>query len=586
MSYTINRGGKDYTFDNQAKYEEFYNQVKETAKRHGVSTADVFRTQYPLYTDSAVEVPSTVTNVAPANASAVGIQPNYTNQQSVNTSVGGDTYGALYANAEAYKNNMYSRANNLRNASYAEATRAREEAERLAEVQRKRGVVDSSTMAAQQRATYGANAEALGRSGLNVSGYSDYLNSQAYATGMAYRQAANAQATEANRQASYQEALARLEADKINAQSKAEADKTYYGLLNEIESAKIADAQAKEQQKQTNYQEFLASIPDGATKDQVNAIAENYGITDEKEIGKAISYAEAMGLTINDGSPTDSTVNEDAVSKVFSHQEGEETVLNADYQIKDEYNKAKELHEKGDMDEATWRVIEGTYKMEYDNIENYVSVYSQTYDKNSFGKFASGDAQTKLLENIKGMVEGKVLTSKGEKLKKGDEIAVNVGSGTQKIYEYLGNGLFKETKYSRIKEDYVVPEGFVYKYSPQSNLGEIVETTGIIDVNEDSAVKKFGSFLGSGNKNSKQSKYINTIIEDAKQDKITKGQKVIVNFGETGRGTYVYEYIGNGKFINTGKSHVYLKDKEEVYEPEGYVARQRASNGSLGIYKE
>lgn len=50
--YTINRRGKDYTFESPEKYEEFYNSVKETAKRHGVSTADVFDTQYGLYADN------------------------------------------------------------------------------------------------------------------------------------------------------------------------------------------------------------------------------------------------------------------------------------------------------------------------------------------------------------------------------------------------------------------------------------------------------------------------------------------------------------------------------------------------------
>ncbi len=63
--YTINRGGKDYTFDSQEKYEEFYNLAKETAKRHGTSTADVFKTQYDLYAKNPDTNPSSVGISAP-----------------------------------------------------------------------------------------------------------------------------------------------------------------------------------------------------------------------------------------------------------------------------------------------------------------------------------------------------------------------------------------------------------------------------------------------------------------------------------------------------------------------------------------
>ena len=381
-------------------------------------------------------------------------------------------YSGLIANAEAYKNSAYANADATKNASYAQALKAKEEANALAEIQRKRGVVDASTMAAQERATYGANAEALGRMGLNVSGYSDYINSQAYASGMAARQNANAQATEAKRQATYQEALARLEADKAYAQSKAEADKTYYGLLNEIESAKIADAQAKEEQKQTNYQDFLASIPDGATKEQVKTIAANYGITDETEINKAISYAEAMGYTINDGSTTETTptVDEGAVSNVFSHQEGEKTVVNTEPEARVKYKEAQEKHKNGEIDDVTWFTIEGTFKMEYENEEgNYVNVYSQTFDEKSFGKFAQGKKQTNLIKSIELMAKGELPTSDGTPLEKGDIVYVNYGvtgfGGAPTRYKYLGNGAFEKLPKWGSDGDSraVVPEGFVLR---------------------------------------------------------------------------------------------------------------------------
>lgn len=74
--YTINRGGKDYTFDSQEKYEEFYNLARETAKRHGTSTADVFKTQYDLYAKNPDTNPSSVGIVPTASPTGGAMTPS------------------------------------------------------------------------------------------------------------------------------------------------------------------------------------------------------------------------------------------------------------------------------------------------------------------------------------------------------------------------------------------------------------------------------------------------------------------------------------------------------------------------------
>lgn len=210
---------------------------------------------------------------------AILTEANNRKNGTTSTTVGEQTgYNALYKNAQDYKNSAYENALNQQSASYRAAMEARQEAEALAEIQRKRGVVDASTMAEQQKATYGANAEQVGRMGLQVSGYSDYLNSQAYAAGMAGRQAANAQATDIKRQALYQEAIARLDADKAYSQATAEADKTYYGMMNEIEAAKIEDEKKQETAQQTAYGNVIKGIMDGYDAESMIAV---YGLTDD-----------------------------------------------------------------------------------------------------------------------------------------------------------------------------------------------------------------------------------------------------------------------------------------------------------------
>ena len=84
------------------------------------------------------------------------------------------------------------------------------------EAERQRGVIDARSSYEQNKATYGANAEQLAAMGLSGSGYSDYLNQQAYATQRAETQGANAQA-ESNRlqaELSYTENMMNLEKDK------------------------------------------------------------------------------------------------------------------------------------------------------------------------------------------------------------------------------------------------------------------------------------------------------------------------------------------------------------------------------------
>jgi hypothetical protein len=81
--------------------------------------------------------------------------------------------------------------------SYAEGQKRA--AEVAAKIQRERDMVDAANAYEKNKATYGTRAESLADMGLTGGGYSDYLDSQAYAAQRGDVQAAIARQTESNR---------------------------------------------------------------------------------------------------------------------------------------------------------------------------------------------------------------------------------------------------------------------------------------------------------------------------------------------------------------------------------------------------
>lgn len=140
------------------------------------------------------------------------------------------------AMAEEQRQLLLSMSEEQRNAIYAAAESQRVAAEHRADVERERGVVDARSSYEQNKASYGANAEAMGSMGLSGSGYSDYLNSRAYAQQRAETQAANAQADASKREARYTEDQARLQADSDYYQNKYNAEQAYSDRKYQIDT--------------------------------------------------------------------------------------------------------------------------------------------------------------------------------------------------------------------------------------------------------------------------------------------------------------------------------------------------------------
>lgn len=84
-----------------------------------------------------------------------------------------------------------------------------------AEKERQRAIVDAHNAYETNKSNYGANAEALGAMGLTGSGYSDYMNSSAYATARGEVQKAKAQSAYTKRLADETAAQEQLEYDSL-----------------------------------------------------------------------------------------------------------------------------------------------------------------------------------------------------------------------------------------------------------------------------------------------------------------------------------------------------------------------------------
>lgn len=148
-----------------------------------------------------------------------------------------------------------------------------------AESERERAVIDARSSYAQNLATYGANAEQLAAMGLSGSGYSDYLNQQAYATQRAETQNANAQA-EATKLAAEQQA----NSDKLNAElSYAENMQGNAEKLAQYQQQKAEEAKAEEEQKKQYYAALLTSANTGDyTAEQLAELGKQYGLSEEQ----------------------------------------------------------------------------------------------------------------------------------------------------------------------------------------------------------------------------------------------------------------------------------------------------------------
>lgn len=253
-----------------------------------------------------------------------------------------DTYEEFLLKQEGFYKEQLDKLN-------AQIEQNKQNALQQAESERERAVIDARSNYEQNKATYGANAEQLAAMGLSGSGYSDYLDQQAYATQRAETQNANAQA-EATKLAAEQQA----NSDKLNAElSYAENMQDNAEKLAQYQQQKAEEAKAEEEQKKQYYAALLTSANTGEyTSEQIASLGAQYGL-DEVQISQlqaaadkyksdqqSLSYTEALQMISDYGADLD-------VSYL-------ETLLNTGSVSQEQYNQliaqySKELVESGDV---------------------------------------------------------------------------------------------------------------------------------------------------------------------------------------------------------------------------------------------
>lgn len=136
-----------------------------------------------------------------------------------------------------------------RDTIYAAAEAQREQEYANADVERERGIVDARSSYAQNKSSYGANAEALASMGLAGSGYGEYMDSAAYAQQRAETQQANAQSEASKRQARYTESQQKLSADQEHAQNQYNAEMQYLQDKHDVDSTYRSNMLTAEQER-------------------------------------------------------------------------------------------------------------------------------------------------------------------------------------------------------------------------------------------------------------------------------------------------------------------------------------------------
>ena len=136
-------------------------------------------------------------------------------------------------------------AEGVKNSAYQSAEAATAEANRRAQNQYQRTVVDSQSAYQRAIGAYGSNAEALASRGLSGSGYGEWLQGNAYATHRGEVQAAAAQRLATQNDAAYKEAQAKAAADAAYGQFLYQNDVDKNNALLGIDEQEASDAEAK-----------------------------------------------------------------------------------------------------------------------------------------------------------------------------------------------------------------------------------------------------------------------------------------------------------------------------------------------------
>ena len=307
-----------------------------------------------------------------------------------------------YGNAETAANGTFQSALNTANANYNKA-----------------------------KAEYGANAEALGGMGLRGSGYSNYLNSQAYA---------QKQSAYNNADFSYQAALADAEARK--AATILEAD----GLMAQY-------LQQQEANRLNAFNTLMGNIGAYNSIGDIKALADANGITDTDMLNKLA--ASRSGYIRNN--LTGSQYTKKQLDDLYNNGNGELTKTDYEALLNGIYNVSAD-----DISAGTF--IDNDNDGEYLNYANAKEMLD--YFKNAFGETSNQAKKAQdEFDKLYGVKTAGVTYLKGEGNNPGGsgnnfKVKVEDGEGKEYKVEYSGNK--GDASVKQAAETYI--DGTVFKY--------------------------------------------------------------------------------------------------------------------------
>lgn len=319
----------------------------------------------------------------------------------------------------------------------------RQQAEQNAEKERERSVVDARSSYEQNKATYGAQAETLANMGLTGSGYSEYINAQAYANQRAETQNANANAEQTKNNANYVANNAKLEIEQNAGQSNLSAETTYAENMANNDAALAQYKQQKEEEKKSAYSELLNYANNGTyDSEQLKSLADKYGLS-EADINNLTGAAE----TYKNNKYKENYANAlDNIAQYGSQLDNNylDNMYKMDLISKEQYEELKSQLSnkiKEDMDnsissgDATGESIQATI----DNVEKYFSE----------GKITTEQRQSIYNNYVKSSVSGVMEKNYGDNYTQKIKDCVNANKEIDELYK---SGKLSKSDYDSIKQ--------------------------------------------------------------------------------------------------------------------------------------
>ena len=227
----------------------------------------------------------------------------------------------------------------MRSKVYEAAELQRKGAYESADIERERSVVDARSSYEQNKASYGANAEAIAGMGLSGSGYSDRRDMAAYAQQRAETQRANALAASVKRQADAAESQAKLDADTEYINNTAAAKAEHLQTVGDIDlsyqkNMLDAELERKDGEKAANNY-YDSAIFEADEKERQS----KYAADSEYEKGMSgldLSYEQNMSAAKQQKAADDYLAETEASDRKF---EADETARQNKYISDSEYKK-------------------------------------------------------------------------------------------------------------------------------------------------------------------------------------------------------------------------------------------------------